>query len=489
MNKVILDEKENVSIINTDILDAGVELRLQPNENGDYDTMNMSYGEPCCSDAIETALQLSIDSVSYSTLECAAEENWYKFTTEYGGEYRIFTTGDVKTSGKIFATDCCMLGSATSNFDDGNNFAINVDLEANSTYYVRVTAADASSYKGTYGIVVSTSQPEEVCISYNDSCYYDIYDTNSPVLLDLPGAVGISKGKLVLNGTALMLISTPRDGEWYFVYAPTELGGKTSLKYGWCKGEYLIKEVEYGYLTSTDNWYVREKPTTKSNALTLIESGSLIKLLVKSITTDSKYTWHQVLYNNSVGYVADTIDESGKFTNYIFISQRELLSNTQPPFVPTEISEYGFNFIKDYEDFCATAQNDGYGNLTIGYGHVLTSGENYGTIDEGMALDLLCEDISKAETLVTNYSKNRKVIWKQHQFDAFVSLAFNAGDETGGVMNEIIANEDVYAAFSKVSNASNGEWSLGLYRRRMDEADIYVKGDYAREEREIVHSI
>ena len=43
---------------------------------------------------------------------------------------------------------------------------------------------------------------------------------------------------------------------------------------------------------------------------------------------------------------------------------------------------------------------------------------------------------------------------------------------------------DVYAAFSKVSKASNGEWSLGLYRRRMDEADIYVKGDYAREERD-----
>ena len=41
-----------------------------------------------------------------------------------------------------------------------------------------------------------------------------------------------------------------------------------------------------------------------------------------------------------------------------------------------------------------------------------------------------------------------------------------------------------YAAFSQASYDANHQFQLGLYRRRMDEADIFVNGEYTREDRE-----
>ena len=50
-------------------------------------------------------------------------------------------------------------------------------------------------------------------------------------------------------------------------------------------------------------------------------------------------------------------------------------------------------------------------------------------------------------------------------------------------MNDVIAGIDPYTAFSKASYA-DGQFEPGLYRRRMDEADIFVNGEYTREYRE-----
>ena len=46
-------------------------------------------------------------------------------------------------------------------------------------------------------------------------------------------------------------------------------------------------------------------------------------------------------------------------------------------------------------------------------------------------------------------------------------------------MDKIILGKDPYEAFSTIIYA-DGNKSLGLYRRRMDEADIFVKGTYTR---------
>jgi GH24 family phage-related lysozyme (muramidase) len=82
--------------------------------------------------------------------------------------------------------------------------------------------------------------------------------------------------------------------------------------------------------------------------------------------------------------------------------------------------------------------------------------------------------------MVTNYSNNRNTSWTQQEFDAFVSLAYNAGTNVSYVMDKILNGFNPYDAFS-IIRYSSGTFALGLYRRRMDEADIFVSGTYQKE--------
>ncbi len=197
--------------------------------------------------------------------------------------------------------------------------------------------------------------------------------------------------------------------------------------------------------------------------------------------------WYMVEYNGQIAYVtADSFYVFGFGEPMIDENQDENNpSDDNATVLPTRASNNCLEFIIDYEgkNFWPTARDDGYGNLTIGYGHVVKSGESFGTITEEEALELFAQDISATETMVKNYSNNRNKIWNQQEYDAFVSLAYNAGTAVASVMDEIIDGIDPYDAFSKICNAS-GVFSLGLYRRRMDEADIFVNGEYQREYRD-----
>ncbi len=70
--------------------------------------------------------------------------------------------------------------------------------------------------------------------------------------------------------------------------------------------------------------------------------------------------------------------------------------------------------------------------------------------------------------------------WTQNQFDALVSLSFNAGKQgSDDVIEQIIRGVDPTSAFCEYIEY-NGEDSLGLYRRRMDEAEMFLYSDYSR---------
>ena len=114
---------------------------------------------------------------------------------------------------------------------------------------------------------------------------------------------------------------------------------------------------------------------------------------------------------------------------------------------------------------------------------MIKNGESFDEITEEEALQLFAQDIAEFETIVINNSNNKNVVWTQQEFDAFVSFAFNAGSNVSGLMNYIINGTDPYEAFSMYCY-SNKEFSLGLWRRRMDEADIFVSGTYTRDERD-----
>ena len=146
---------------------------------------------------------------------------------------------------------------------------------------------------------------------------------------------------------------------------------------------------------------------------------------------------------------------------------------------PTKVSAKGRDFIASYEAYFSTPYDDGFGNITVGYGHVIQKGENYSSLNKAQALELLSKDLSVWEKAVYNYSESLSIVWDQNEYDAFVSLAFNAGYNFKKVMNAINDGVDPYTAFGKVIYA-NGQPLLGLYRRRMDEADIFVRRTYAR---------
>ena len=123
---------------------------------------------------------------------------------------------------------------------------------------------------------------------------------------------------------------------------------------------------------------------------------------------------------------------------------------------------------------------------TIGYGHLIKSGEDFRDgIDEDIATKLLRADLSIAERAV-NTTVTAKL--RQNQFDALVMLCFNIGARNfaNSTVVKYINNPDfksgIYtplAAAWRAWNRTGGRVSAGLARRRDVELNIYENGIYA----------
>ena len=151
----------------------------------------------------------------------------------------------------------------------------------------------------------------------------------------------------------------------------------------------------------------------------------------------------------------------------------------------THVSDDVVDFISSYEGYETSAKDDGYGNLTIGYGHVVQDNEHFGKISKEEALRLLKQDLDIWAGRVYNYSYKQGVVWDQHQIDALVSFAFNTGYNYEKLIGHLLNYENPYESFGLYIKAYNRktkqyENSLGLYRRRYDEAVIFTQGIYER---------
>ena len=123
---------------------------------------------------------------------------------------------------------------------------------------------------------------------------------------------------------------------------------------------------------------------------------------------------------------------------------------------------------------------------TIGYGHLIKSGEDFqGGIDEGAATELLRTDLRVAERAVNN---TVTVNLRQNQFDALVMLCFNIGARNfaNSTVAKYINNPNfksvrypTLAAAWRAWNRTGGRVSVGLVRRRDIELNIYENGIYA----------
>lgn len=142
-----------------------------------------------------------------------------------------------------------------------------------------------------------------------------------------------------------------------------------------------------------------------------------------------------------------------------------------------QLSDSGLDHIKRWERFRSAAYNDGYGNMTIGYGHLILPGEKFGTISQAEALEILRRDVAWAESVVNQLVR---VPLTQSQFDALVSLVFNWG--AGNFRNSshlAMLNSGDYAGTAQRIRehpiTSGGVKSQGLVNRRNAEADLFLR--------------
>lgn len=155
-------------------------------------------------------------------------------------------------------------------------------------------------------------------------------------------------------------------------------------------------------------------------------------------------------------------------------SQEEFLKRVYPN-KSMSPSQNAFNIIKNHEKYRAKPYNDGYGNMTIGYGHVIKPGEKLQYLSEYAAEKIMIKDSEEAANAIRELVR---VKLSQNQFDALVSFVFNlgrgtfAGSDLLSYLNkkqlDLAANE--FLKFIKAGKKDNSH----LLKRRKVEKDLFV---------------
>lgn len=138
------------------------------------------------------------------------------------------------------------------------------------------------------------------------------------------------------------------------------------------------------------------------------------------------------------------------------------------------ITQDGIDLIKRFEGFSSTVYICPAGYPTIGYGHLVRSGESYTEISETAAEELLRKDVESAERAVLRLVN---VPLTDGQFDALVSFTFNLG--SGAFQRSTLRRKVNRQSHAEVPAQlmrwvwAGGRKLNGLIRRRESEALIY----------------
>lgn len=139
-------------------------------------------------------------------------------------------------------------------------------------------------------------------------------------------------------------------------------------------------------------------------------------------------------------------------------------------------SEAGRQFIKAFEQCRLAAYQDQAGWWTVGWGRKVLAPI---TITQAMADDWFDHDVAMCERVIALHVKTAL---KQNQFDALVSFVFNVGPRAfveSTLLKKLNSGQDVAPEFLRwhyVTRNGRKVASLGLYRRRKKERDLYVQG-------------
>jgi len=157
---------------------------------------------------------------------------------------------------------------------------------------------------------------------------------------------------------------------------------------------------------------------------------------------------------------------------------------------PWSISSKGLSFLKNYEVLKLKMYNDSANHATVGYGHLIHHGPISGKkseipfkngLNEKEATDLLKKDLMKYESAVNKYVN---VTLCQQEYDALVIFCFNVGIGAFKKCSALrVLNKKQYFMVGKkmkLYNKAGGKISKGLVNRRLEEVEIFEKGDYVR---------
>ncbi len=152
-----------------------------------------------------------------------------------------------------------------------------------------------------------------------------------------------------------------------------------------------------------------------------------------------------------------------------------------------KVSESLIQFIKEQEGFSPTKYWD-YSQYTIGYGTEWKS-DDYpsGRITEEEADYELRLEIAEFEKEVDRLLAKGTVQHNQHQYDAIISFTFNLGGQWMNPANRIYQyvlfgypSEQEFVDAMGAWASAGGSVVTGLMQRRIDEADMYLNGNYQR---------
>lgn len=271
---------------------------------------------------------------------------------------------------------------------------------------------------------------------------------------------------------------------------------------GYVSGDYVTTPVTSNASSLTfgaDYYSVRMGETGKSF---LILQGGTSAAYTSSDTkiakVDSK-TGVVTLVSNGITTITAKSSKYGS-ASYVLVVLPQKTAVVKSDF---SVTNQLVSFIADYEggmspDGRFYKYKDPAGNWTIGYGHLILPGESFS--DKGLskdeALTLLKNDLNNTYSKAVNdFAVREGVVLTQRQFDALVSFAFNLG--TGYFSKNFsmfylraalvsyadgvkIPKEHIFEGFGRYYK-SGGLNLSGLYRRRMDEAEMFTAGDYTRD--------
>lgn len=317
----------------------------------------------------------------------------------------------------------------------------------------------------------------------------------------------------VVNADALRMRETPNGtviktlvlDEKVYILGSKKVSGTTWYQIrtqGWCYG-YVMSEYIKSVKTETIdmsfgfNYYLIDRNTAAKITFKNNASGVKYSSSNKNIATvDSK----GMVLGIRPGLVTITATYGTQKSSYVLVVCNTTLNTNV---TDKKISDKGTNFIAVCEggksaDGRFHKYQDVAGYWTIGYGHLIQPGEEFPeSISAEEAEALLHNDLNEGTYVksVNEFAKKEGLTLTQSQFDSLVSFAFNLGSGYFGsgmdmyylkatLISSRIGSKadsaDIYEGFKRYHYAG-GKKYVGLYTRRMDEAEMFVKGDYNRE--------